>query len=69
MKKFGRKVPPNRVSEILPVPGIGQILLQKWSRFIVLQKLVHSRHGFYEREELEVPQTDVDAAEFAYLGR
>ncbi len=34
-----------------------------------LQKLVHSRHCLHEREELEVTQTDVDAAEFAYLVR
>jgi hypothetical protein len=43
------------------------MLLQKWSRFVVLQKLVYSRRGLHEREELEVTQTDVDAAEFAYL--
>jgi len=68
-EKVREKSSPNWVSEILPVPGIGQMLLQKWSRFDVLQKLVHSRRGLYEREELEVPLTDVDAAEFAYLVR
>jgi len=35
----------------------------------VLQILVHSRRGFHKREELTVPQTDVDAAEFTYLVR
>ncbi len=68
-EKVWEKSSPNWVSEILPVPGIGQMLLQKWSRAIVLQKLVHSRHGFHEREELEVPQIDVDTAEFTYLVR
>jgi hypothetical protein len=68
-EKVWEKSSPYWVSEILPVPGIGQMLLQKWSHFVVLQKLVHSRRGFHEREELEVTQTDVDAAEFAYLVR
>jgi hypothetical protein len=35
----------------------------------VLQKLIHSRCGLHEREELEVTQTDIDAAEFAHLVR
>ncbi len=35
----------------------------------MLQKLVHDRRGFHEREELEVTQTDVDTAEFDYLVR
>jgi hypothetical protein len=68
-EKVREKSSPNWVSEILPVPGIGQMLLRKRSRFIVLQKLVHSRGSLHEREELEVPQTDVDAAKFAYLVR
>ncbi len=57
------------VREILPVPGIRQMLLQKRSHFVVLQKLVHSKCSLHKREELEVPQTDVDAAKFAYLVR
>jgi len=70
MKKFGRKVPlTDWVSEILPVPGIGQMFRRKWSHFGVLQKLVHSRPCLYERKELEITQTDVDATEFAYLVR
>ncbi len=35
----------------------------------MLQKLVHSRRSLHKREKLEVPQTDVDAAKFAYLVR
>jgi hypothetical protein len=35
----------------------------------VLQKLVHSRRSLHKREELEVLQTDVDAAKFTYLVR
>jgi len=68
-EKVQEKSSPNWVSEILPVPGIGQMFRRKWSHFGVLQKLVHSRRCLHEREELEVSQTDVDAAEFAYLVR
>jgi hypothetical protein len=66
MKKFGRKVPlTGSVRSFKSL--IGQMLRQKWSHFGVLQKLVHSRRGLHEREELEVAQTDVDTAELAYI--
>jgi len=68
-EKIRDKSSPNWVSEILPVPGLGQMFRRKWSHFGVLQKLVHSRRCLHKREELEVTQTDVDAAEFAYLVR
>ena len=67
-EKVREKSSPNWVSEILPVPGIGQMFQRKWSHFGVLLKLVHSRHCLYERKELEITQTDVDTTEFAYLG-
>ena len=35
----------------------------------MLQKHAHSRRGIHKREELEVAQTDIDAAELAYLVR
>jgi len=35
----------------------------------MLQELVHRRRGLHEREELEVTQTDVDAAKLAHLVR
>jgi len=68
-EKVREKSSPNWVSEILQVPGIGQMLRSKWSHVGVLQKFVHSRQCLHEREDLEVTQTDVDAAEFAYLIR
>ncbi len=47
------------------VPGVGQMLLRKWSHFSVLQQLIHSSCSLHEREVLEVAQTNVDAAELA----
>ncbi len=68
-EKVWEKSPPNWVSEILQVPGIGQMLRRKWSHVSVLQKLVHGRRCLHVREELEITQTNVDTAEFAHLVR